>query len=378
MAIAQEVKRFVITPTDAQDIVLNQDHLSVSLLDGWISAEDSFFKNLISKKSTLLVSVRATASFFEGNEKYERNTIHENSDIKKKTSRPWGVNIQLFDKIPAEASPSLEIRLAINRDDKVAQLFSAAQTAQSSLKAGFFASDWFGYSKLIGQLVSQYFGASRTSYPFLWTGDIKINDVASPTKMKEHYVLLIAPKNDSDVELPEMLASKFSYDKTGHRLNYDGKPVRDRSFAVLKVSREDPFDISNLLLTSSAPWSVLALSQLLVIPVGDAGNADQLAAMSKGLVKSLADETELLKREPRFSAYDRAVVLHSFATNGRKVIVDRCQQLNTGAACPTSELDQFINQISSTFKLTPQQKEEIKKEAPKVLDQMNKALSTIS
>jgi hypothetical protein len=50
---AAEAKPFYIPVTGARDIVFAQDHLTVSLLQGWVSSKDSFLKALFSRADKL-------------------------------------------------------------------------------------------------------------------------------------------------------------------------------------------------------------------------------------------------------------------------------------------------------------------------------------
>src|SRR5437899_1737371 len=65
-SFGQEAVSFQSRPTNSQQIRLNKDHFSVSLVRGWISSQDGFFKVILSQKDKLVISIKASSSFFDG------------------------------------------------------------------------------------------------------------------------------------------------------------------------------------------------------------------------------------------------------------------------------------------------------------------------
>ncbi|MEO7144226.1 MAG: hypothetical protein ABI165_12085 [Bryobacteraceae bacterium] len=347
---AAEAKIFYLPSPRGNEIVLNRDHISVSLLHGWVSSKDSYFRALLSHKSKLAIGIDETVQYFDGG-RSGYSKLLENSDIQRDTGRPWGAVLTLIDSQPGDADPSLTFRLAIYRDDRLSQILDAAKGAEPPDVTGQ-VDLWTGYGRLLSAVVSNIFGTNSTNYPFLLSVDIKAGGLAGGGRMREHYLVGIAPNQDDDKLLPALDARKLQYDEASQRLTYDGETLLDHSYVVLKVSKGDPVDITQMIAESEAPWAVLAVTQFLSIPTADAQNKDQLVMLSRSPLTQLKTELDLLKTEHRFSAYDRAVALNAFAAESRGAIAAACAAHQVpAAACPTADLDQFIAQIQRIFGL---------------------------
>ena len=365
--------RYSIKAEPSQNINLDTDHYQITILRGWISAKDRFFKALLSKKSKLVVSIDEEAGFFDS-DKLNISNLYENTDISKDTDRPWGLNLLLLNNIPADADSKLNFKLVIHREDRITQMFQALEATKGDLPTDIFTAPWIGYSKAVGNIFGRVFGTAQPQIPFSWTGNIKLSDViVSPGVMASHYIVLIAPNSDQDQFPAQVDASKLRYDEVSQQLKYEGKIVSDRSYLVLKVTKADGYDIEDLLKESTAPWAVLALAQFLVIPTADAKNADQLTTLSKNLLTQLNNEIDLLKREHRFSKYERGKALRSFAVNGRDQIASRCSALGVpDAQCPIDGLNQFISQIGPRFEIPARFMDSLEKDSLKLMQQIQR------
>lgn len=344
--------RYAVKVQPQEAITIDRDHYKISVLRGWVSAKDRFFKSLLSKKSKLVVSIDEQVDFFD-NDHLIVSSLFENIDIEKDTNRAWGQNVNVLNNVPADANSTLTFKLVIHREDRLTQIFEGLNATKADLPADVFTSPWLGYSKAVANIFSRIFATAQPQIPFSWTGNIKLNDVMSGSgAMFSHYIVLIAPNGDHDTFPQQVDASKLAYDEVSQQLRYDGAFVPDRSYLVLKVTKSEGYNIHELILESSAPWAVLAQSQFLVIPTADATNGDQLSTLARNILTQLSNEIDLLKREHRFSKFDRAVALRSFAEHARESVVSRCSALGlTAPECPTTGLDQFIAQIGGRFEL---------------------------
>jgi hypothetical protein len=375
---AAPAQRFTLKVQPAEDINLDFDHYKVTVIRGWVSAKDSFFKSVLSDKTKLVVSIEEEIGFFD-KDKLNLSSLFENTDIKKNTNHPWGQNLLVLNNIAADADSKLNFRLAIHREDRISQIFQGLKASEADLGTDVLSAPWIGYAKAVGNIFNTLFGADQTSIPFSWTGNIKLADVmSSPKIMFGHYIILLAPNKSGDTFPLEANATKLSYDEGSQQLKYSDPPyngtsITDRSFLVLKVSKAEGYNIPQLLFESSAPWAVLAVAQFLVIPTNDAKNVDQLSTLATNLKTQLENEIELLKREHRFSKYDRAVALRSFAVHSKDEISKKCTAVQVGIAqCPVGELQQLIDQIGSTFGLAGDKKfiDKLSVDSDRILRQM--------
>jgi len=370
----QEAASFQVRPANSQQIRIKKDHFSVSLIRGWISSNDGFFQSILSKKDKLVISIKASSSFFDGASN-DFAFVLENTDIAKKTDRPWGTSKLLLDRIPADCSSSIDLKAAVDRKGRLTAIFDAIKSNEPTGVA-IDSIPWFGYSKLVAGVVTAAFGATKSSYPFKWAGDIKVGSVVTPDTISEHYLILISPAKDGD-NFPNTLdGSKLSWDETQQQLVYNGQVVKDHSYAVLKISKAGQYDIPSLIFESTAPWSVLAVSQFFAPGAVDVEDGNQVAKLSRSVTDQLKIELDLLKKEHRFSAFDRAAALYSFSDRSKSVIQRLCKQKNIpDAKCDTSDLENFQGSILAFFNLPQSDLQDVQANAGKitktVLLQMN-------
>ena len=349
-SLAAEAKAFYVAVDGASDIIVTQDHLSVSLLHGWIASKDSFFKALLSKKSKLAISIDGQVQYFDG-DRSTYSKLLENTDIQKNTDRPWGAILSLIDAQPADATPSLTFKLGIYRDDRLSQLLDAAKGAEPADLTKQMDL-WMGYGRLLSAVLSNIFGTANPNYPFLLTVDIKASSMITAGRLHEHYLVALAPNKDDDPFLTNVDATKLHYNEASQQLTYDGQVLLDHSYAVLKITKADAPDITKLIAESKAPWAVLAVSQFLSIPIQDVQNRDQILVLAKGLLTQLTTELDLLKNEHRFAAYDRAIALYEFATRAKSAVSSACSAHQVSAPdCPVGDLDRFIDNIKPSNSL---------------------------
>jgi len=204
----------------------------------------------------------------------------------------------------------------------------------------------------------------QSSYPFKWAGDIKIGSILTGDTMNEHYLILIAPAKDGDNFVKTLDGSKLSWDEGQQQLIYNGHILQDYSYAVLKVSKADRYNIPSLMFESTAPWSVLAVNQFFAPSGVDVEDGKQVAKLSRNVTDQLKTELDLLKKEHRFSAFDRAAALYSFSERSKSVIQRLCKQKNIAAAqCDTSDLENFQGSILAFFHLPQSDLQEVKADA---------------
>src|SRR4030095_3037412 len=184
------VKKLVKVGTD--DIDVNIDHINVRLLAGCVSSKDSFIKALLSNKSKLIITSEREATFFDPETKLSLTSLYENKDIKKNTNVSWGQNFTLIDNLPADVVPSVKLQVFINREDRLTQIFQAAEQSKAFLPADVFTSPWYGYGKVLASVITLFFKTDQPSAPFEWRGDIG-QDFLTGTKLSSHYIVLIAP-----------------------------------------------------------------------------------------------------------------------------------------------------------------------------------------
>jgi hypothetical protein len=189
------VKKLVKIGND--DIDINTDHLNVRLLSGWVSSKDSFFQALISSNSKLIITSEREASFFDPDTKLSLTSLYENKEVHKNTNVSWGQNFSLIDNLPADVSPTIKLQVFINRDNRLTQVFQAAEQSKALLPADIFTSQWFGYGKVLASIINLFFKADQPTAPFDWTGNIG-QDFVTGNKISSHYIILIAPKNPAD------------------------------------------------------------------------------------------------------------------------------------------------------------------------------------
>ena len=168
-------------------------------------------------------------------------------------------------------------------------------------------------------------------------------------------------------------STKLSYNEATNSLSYNSQSITDHSWAVFKIQKASNFNIPKEALNSKAPWAVLAMNVFYVPTLPDITTAAEAAKEDKVALVQLQSEISLLKNELRFSAYDRAVALKSFADQEKGIIQAACATGGvTEANCKTPQIDQFSKTIAMTFGLDVAKDANLKSGADKV----NKALRT--
>lgn len=372
-ALAIDAARYVIVPTNAASIDIERDHYSVSFLHGWVSDKDSFFESLFSDKKDGVIQITLVNKFTEGDP-----IISENAavlrNLKANTRRPIGQALQLLDQVPGDVDTRITIRIALHREDTISTVIGSLEESRAALPADIFAGPWIGYSKAVSSVLTRLFGTSSAAYPFYWTGDMRINDVLdSNGKMKEHYIVLVSPQADNDQRFAHLNSTNLKYDQVNRRVTYEGKPLTDWSYVVLRVGKGRPVSVDKELYGSSAPWAVLGRSQFLTIPVPDA-NVEQITATAQGLVSQLGNELALLIAERKFSRRDRAMAIQTFAERSIAAIKGACKRIKVpDTECPIWSLEQFQSSSSEAFGYDKKTTIEIAKESLK----LNASITTL-
>lgn len=363
-----EASRYIVLRNGAATINPKTDYFSVTLVQGWLSKRSTFLETLLSSDTKSSILVQSAVTFFDG-QKIENALTFSNSDIKKNVDKSWGITPLLYEKLPGDAAPDLTLQVGIYRADNFAKILSALDASKASLPADVISSPVVGYARAVSGVFSALFGTDATKYPFIWQGSVKAASPAiTATGMKEHYIVLIAPRDRNDQTYKTLNVSNLAFDEANQRLTYNNSPVVDWSFAVLAVQKVDPYNIDLLMNgQSNAPWAVLGVNVFRAIPTGDASKVEQLQTLAKNLVAQLNNMTDLLKRELRFSAYSRAVTVASLATRSRDQIKSRCNALTiSDAQCPTTELDQIANSAGRSFGLRDAQARDVTRDAQRI------------
>lgn len=346
-----EARRYVILRENGELIDPRRDYFSLAIAQGWVSTKHTFLQRLLSTDSKSTVLLESAVTFFDG-QKIENASTFSNTDTRRNVGRAWGVQPTLFERLPGDAEPQLSIQLAVYREDNVGRVLGALDASKAALPADLVASPALGYARAVSGTFKTLFGADRTSYPFVWQGAIRAASPAiTAAGMREHYVVLVAPRDPADQQYRALDARQLAYDEGSQRLTYAGAAVTDWSYAVVAVRKAARYDIASLMGGgSSAPWAVLGTNVFRAIPTGDAGSADELRTMARGLVAQLNNMTDLLKRELRFSAFSRGEAIAGLATRVRSQIKRRCDELQVAAAqCPTNDFDQIAENSLASF-----------------------------
>jgi hypothetical protein len=352
-----EASRYILLRSGGATINPKTDYFTISLAQGWLSKNSRFLESLFSSDAKSDILLQSGTTFFDG-QKVETALTFSNQDIKKNVSKSWGFNPQLYDKLPGDAAPDISVQVAISTADNVAKILAAVDASKASVPADVIASPVLGYARVVSGVFRALFGTDATKYPFIWQGSVKAASPAiTAAGMKEHYIVLIAPRDAGDQTYKNLTVANLAFDEANQRLTYNNVPVVDWSFAVFAVQKTTPYDIDLLMNgQSNAPWAVLGVNVFRVIPTADAAKVEQLQTLAKSLVAQLNNMTDLLKRELRFSAYSRAVTVASLATRARDQIKIRCTALAIpDAQCPVSELDQVANSAGRLFGLSAAQ-----------------------
>ncbi|MHC4847141.1 MAG: hypothetical protein ACYTEG_01665 [Planctomycetota bacterium] len=358
---AGEAKKFIVGIAGAKEIDFARDHFSIGIVDGWVSSKDGFFKALLSKRKKMVVGIEGEVTLFD-NEVVKQAIVHNNEDIGRRLDRPWGLNLMLQSRVPADVSSRLEFRIALHRDDRIAQIFKAAEDSNAAIVADLFAKDWAGYAKFVSSIFKSVFGTDKTNYPFYARIDVPHSDSSGVHEMKEHYIVLIAPSSDKDRGLQDMDQSKLAYDASKRQLLYGSDIMKGRTYVVLKVSLARGYEILQLLYESKAAWAVLARETLDGMATGSAKNAEDLQGLSAERLKHLNAELELLIKEHRFTKYERAVALYAFCNEAIVAIEKRGKELGLPKS-PVADLTNYRDRIAKRFGLSTELALEMKSEA---------------
>src|SRR5262249_9361745 len=146
---------------------------------------------------------------------------------------PLGLNPIVLDNVPADATSTMSITFAIDRQDRLRTILGALD-AGNTVASALLATPAVGYSQVVASVFMAVFGTDKTLYPFVWQGQIDQVDVADGTSIQPHYLVLIAPNSGSDAGLGQLVMTKLSYDKANAMLLYEGKALQDRSYLVLQ------------------------------------------------------------------------------------------------------------------------------------------------
>lgn len=345
-----EASRYVYIPPDAQEIIESKDYFSLSLVQGWYSSRHNFLQNLLSQDTKASVLLQSTMATFDG-EVIEKAETFSNTDVKRNVDRSWGLNPTLFDRLPGNLNPSLNVQIAIYRQDNLSSVLGALDDSKQFLPPDVIASPVIGYARAITGVFRNVFGTDRTRYPFIWQGNLRSAATAMTSRgMKEHYIILIAPRARNDALYGALDASKLSFDLGAQRLKYNANLVTDWSYAVFHVRKVTPYNILQLVNGSNAPWAVMARSYFIALPTSDFRNKEELGALERSVLTQLSNMTDLLGRERRFSSFSRTEALVTFSKRARDQIRQRCTQLQIADAdCPINQLNNYVSNAESTF-----------------------------
>jgi len=346
--VANEVKTFGIKTTSTE-IVSDKDHFDLIFVGGWISRHDNFFRNLLSAKSKTAASISASGSYWD-QDKLSNAWVIENSDIGRTLDRPWGLsNKVLLKGIPADTvDVEIVVKFGLHQDDRLKQILGSIQ--KSEPVAGVAVEPYLTYARLVDGIFTTMFGTDKTKYPFLMDSGLADQSVQSPHGMYEHYLVAISQSSDSDTWVKSIDGSKLQYDASAQALKYNGQAITDHSYAVFLIKAVDRPDLTSLLYTSRAPWAVLALTNFYQGLLPEFVNAQDVSRYDKQYVQKLSDCVDLLKRELRFSAFDRANALYAFAERSKSLMAAACNAKGISAAeCKTPQLDAYEEGITGIF-----------------------------
>jgi len=377
---AREAKVFMVKKSGGKEIVSDKDHITITFVSGWVSKKDSTLTRIFSTANKLTANADATGTYFDGDQ-LKNAWVVENTDVTHNLDRPWGAaNKDLLSDIPADtANIVFTLKMGAYKDDRFKQLIDAFKGSQpTSPPAGFSLTvePYLTYATMADALFSTLFGTNKTTYPFLIESGIVDNNVRSTNGMLEHYLVAIAPSVDSDPWLGAVDGSKLAFDESSADLKYDGQSVKDHTYAVLWIGSAPRSDIPRMLFNSKAAWAVLALTNFYTAPLPDITGKDDVPRFDKSYVPQLGACVDQLKRELRFSAFDRATALFAFSERSKKMISAACGTKGIVAAdCKTPQIDTFEDGINGIFGLqNPQTKTLVPDDAKKLNHQLNELL----
>lgn len=325
-------------------INLERDHYSVELVGGRISSKDNIARALLSKNTSLVGSFEQRIMFFDSTQTSVASIIQETDLSRRKIDRPISKHGVLIDNLPGDAQSHFVIRFAVNREEQLTQIFEALEQNAPGLQSttDIVAGPWVGYTKAAIEILNKVFDASKTKFPLLWDGDIRVSDVISNGEMRPHYIVLLAPLRDSDTILSTINESQLSF--ADGKLLHGNVEIVDRSYIILKVVKSGGYNIRSLVDSSDAPWATFARTQLTNPSTMTLTNQEQLTSFAVNMHSQLKAEESLLQRERRFSGFDRAVAMVYFADLASRQINRRCTEIGlSGTACPTGELQAYVD-----------------------------------
>jgi hypothetical protein len=348
---ANTAKVFSIKKTGAAEIVSDRGHLDLNFSNGWISSSDSLIQKILSNMKKLSASASATGTYFDGDQ-LKNSWIVENTDIPHNMNRSWGVaNKPLLSAIPADTLiTTFTLQMAVTKEDRFQSLIATFQSNEPT--TGLAVEPYLTYAKLVDGLFNNLFGTDKTKYPFTLDAGLADDNIKSPNGIYEHYIIAISSNKDTDTWLQQVDGKKLSYDPGSNNLIYDGHLITDHTFAVLSVASAKAPNIPQLLLESKSAWAVLAQTSFYNATLPDINTKEDVPKADKTFVQQLAACVDPLKRELRFSAYDRAVALRAFAERSKQMVATACSAKSIAAAdCKTPQIDSFEAGIDNTFQI---------------------------
>lgn len=367
-ASATGASRIVLFPKNPENIDTKKDHYTVSMLAFYVTKQDPAFKRLFQSLSAVdgAASIKGDATFFD-NDTSSAQQLYNLDNLAGNVGKVVPLYVNILDNVAGDAKTSVTVDVVVHKSDgAITQVMSALQDSKNGLPTNFLAAPWIGYAKVAGSLFDKLFGTNVDSYPFHATVEIKLRDAQgtfnSDGVLKEHYVLLVAPTGKN--EKVNLDASKLDFDEKQQMVLYDSKPLETFSYAVLKVSKGQGFDISQLAFNSKAPWAVLVQSQFWPPQVAEGANEAQVSSAVDVVIKQLDNLAQLLKDEKRFSAFDRAKTIWGTSINAERILAEKCgatksAKAGSKSACGVDRLDEYSKRLVSAFGFAPDQEKGI-------------------
>jgi hypothetical protein len=365
---ATPAKVFSIKKPNAVEILSDKGHIDMTFVTGWISNKDQLISRIFSNNTKLAANASASGKYFDGDE-LKNSWIVENTDVPHTFNRPWGIaNKPLFSAIPADTLvTTITLQMGTYREDRFKPLIANFQSSEPA--AGLSAEPYITYASMVDSFLATLFGTDKTKYPFTLEAGLADPNTQSQKGLFEHYIIAIAPNANQDRWLEQVDGTKLSFDPAANKLSYNGTIVTDHTFVVLLVSNAQAPDIPKLLYSSRAAWAVLALTNFYDAPLPDIASKDDVPKIDKAYVPQLAACIDQLKRELRFSAYDRAVALRAFAERAKRMMQGACNEKGIQPAdCKTPQIQNFEDAIDGVFGV---RNSETKDAVPIGAEQMN-------
>jgi hypothetical protein len=316
---------------------------------GQISQKDGFWRSVISKQNKLSATIDATGTYFDG-DALKNAWVVENTDVSKNFNGSWGVaNKNLLLGIPADTvDVNLNLKVADYKDDRIQQLLGTIQKSQPTLGVG--VEPYLTYATVVDNFIDAAFDASKTTFPFQITLGIEDASVSSSEGMYAHYIIMIAGNSDNDAWLQGLDPAKLTIAGGGAAPSYNGTPITDHSYAVLEVTPAESPNIAQEVFNSNAPWAVLAKNSFFTPPPLHLKTKDDVAGADAAQSQNLGTCADLLKKELRFSAVDRAVAISAFAAQATRNISSACKAAGIADAdCHTTNISAIASNIDEVF-----------------------------